>query len=71
MKAALRRATSTIPIVFTIVSDPVGAGFVAGLPRPSGNITGFTHTDAGLGGKWLGLLKEIALPFSVPTKVLA
>jgi hypothetical protein len=43
-----------------IVSDLVGAGFVAGVPRPSGNITGFTHTDAGLGGKWLGLLKEIA-----------
>jgi putative ABC transport system substrate-binding protein len=58
--AALHRETSTIPIVFTIVSDPVGAGFVAGLPRPGGNITGFTHTDAGLGGKWLGLLKEIA-----------
>jgi putative tryptophan/tyrosine transport system substrate-binding protein len=58
--AALKRESSTIPIVFTIVSDPVGAGFVAGLPRPGGNVTGFTHTDAGLGGKWLGLLKEIA-----------
>jgi putative ABC transport system substrate-binding protein len=58
--AALKRETSTIPIVFTIVSDPVGAGFVASLPRPGGNITGFTHVDAGLGGKWLGLLKEIA-----------
>jgi putative tryptophan/tyrosine transport system substrate-binding protein len=58
--AALRRETSTIPIVFTIVSDPVGAGFVTGLPRPGGNMTGFTQTDAGLGGKWLALLKEIA-----------
>jgi putative tryptophan/tyrosine transport system substrate-binding protein len=58
--AALHRETSTIPIVFTIVSDPVGAGFVAGLPRPGGNITGFIHTDAALGGKWLGLLKETA-----------
>jgi putative tryptophan/tyrosine transport system substrate-binding protein len=38
----------------------VGAGFVAGLPRPGGNITGFTQTDPALGGKWLGLLKEIA-----------
>jgi putative tryptophan/tyrosine transport system substrate-binding protein len=57
--AALRRETSTVPIVFTIVSDPVGAGFVAGLPRAGGNITGFTQTDADLGGKWLGLLKEI------------
>jgi putative tryptophan/tyrosine transport system substrate-binding protein len=60
--AALKRESSTIPIVFTIVSDPVGAGFVASLARPGGNITGFTHTDAGLGGKWLGLLKEIAPP---------
>jgi putative tryptophan/tyrosine transport system substrate-binding protein len=58
--AALHRETSTIPIVFTIVSDPVGAGFVASLPRPGGNMTGFTQTDAGLGGKWLALLKEIA-----------
>jgi putative ABC transport system substrate-binding protein len=58
--AAVKRATGTIPIVFTIVSDPVGAGFVAGLPRPGGNITGFTHSDAGLAGKWLDLLKEIA-----------
>jgi putative tryptophan/tyrosine transport system substrate-binding protein len=58
--AAVKRATGTIPIVFTIVSDPVGAGFVAGLPRPGGNIMGFTHSDAGLAGKWLDLLKEIA-----------
>jgi putative tryptophan/tyrosine transport system substrate-binding protein len=58
--AALKRESSTVPIVFTIVSDPVGAGFVTSLPHPGGNITGFTHTDAGLGGKSLGLLKEIA-----------
>ena len=58
--AALHRATSTIPIVFTIVSDPVGAGFVAGLPRPGGNITGFINTEAAIGGKWLSLLKELA-----------
>jgi putative ABC transport system substrate-binding protein len=58
--AALHRETSTIPIIFAIVSDPVGAGFVASLPRPGGNITGFTQTDPALGGKWLGLLKEIA-----------
>jgi putative tryptophan/tyrosine transport system substrate-binding protein len=58
--AAVKRETSTIPIVFTIVSDPVGSGFVAALPRPGGNITGFTQTDAGMGGKWLDLLKEIA-----------
>jgi putative tryptophan/tyrosine transport system substrate-binding protein len=58
--AALHRETTTIPIVFTVVSDPVGAGFVASMRRPGGNITGFTHTDAALGGKWLDLLKEIA-----------
>jgi putative ABC transport system substrate-binding protein len=58
--AALQRETRTIPIVFVIVSDPVGAGFVAGLPRPGGNITGFTNTEATLGGKWLEMLKEIA-----------
>jgi putative tryptophan/tyrosine transport system substrate-binding protein len=58
--AALKRESSTVPIVFTIVSDPVGVGFVTSLPHPGGNITGFTHTDAGLGGKSLGLLKEIA-----------
>ena len=58
--AALHRETSIVPIVFTPVSDPVGAGFVASLARPGGNITGFTNADAGFGGKWLGLLKEIA-----------
>jgi putative ABC transport system substrate-binding protein len=58
--AALHRETSIVPIVFAAVSDPVGAGFVASLARPGGNITGFMNTDAGLGGKWLGLLKEIA-----------
>jgi putative ABC transport system substrate-binding protein len=58
--AALRRETSTIPIVFTIVSDPLGAGFAASLPRPAGNMTGFTESDAALGGKWLSLLKQAA-----------
>ena len=57
--AALQRETRTIPIVFVIVSDPVGAGFVAGLPRPGGNITGFTNEPV-TPGKWLGMLKEIA-----------
>jgi hypothetical protein len=47
--AALQRETRTIPIVFVIVSDPVGAGFVAGLARPGGNITGFTNVEAALG----------------------
>jgi putative ABC transport system substrate-binding protein len=58
--AALQRETRTIPIVFAIVSDPVGAGFVEGLPRPGGNITGFINAEAAMGGKWLELLKEIA-----------
>jgi putative tryptophan/tyrosine transport system substrate-binding protein len=58
--AALHRETSTVPIIFTVVSDPVGAGFVAGLPRPGGNMTGFINTEAGVAGKWLSLLKEIA-----------
>jgi putative tryptophan/tyrosine transport system substrate-binding protein len=58
--AALHRETNTIPIVFAVVSDPVGAGLVASLPRPGGNITGFINVENTLGGKWLGLLKEVA-----------
>jgi putative ABC transport system substrate-binding protein len=58
--AALHRETSVIPIVFAVVSDPVGAGLVASLSRPGGNITGFINEEAAMGGKWLGLLKEIA-----------
>jgi putative ABC transport system substrate-binding protein len=56
----LRRLTSTIPIVFTLVGDPVGSGFVAGLARPGGNVTGFQAFDPAMGSKWLGLLKEAA-----------
>ena len=58
--AALQRETRTIPIVFAGISDPVGSGFVASLPRPSGNLTGFINIEASLGGKWLELLMEIA-----------
>jgi putative ABC transport system substrate-binding protein len=58
--SALQRETQTIPIVFTLVGDPVGDGLVAGLPRPGGNITGFTSQEAEMGGKWLELLTEIA-----------
>jgi putative tryptophan/tyrosine transport system substrate-binding protein len=57
---ALQRETRTIPIVFVIVSDPVGAGFVASLTRPGGNITGFINMEGAMGGKWLQLLTEIA-----------
>jgi putative ABC transport system substrate-binding protein len=56
----LHRLTSTIPIVFTQVSDPVGSGIVAGLARPGGNITGFTNFEAEMGGKWVELLKDVA-----------
>jgi putative tryptophan/tyrosine transport system substrate-binding protein len=58
--AALQRETQTIPIVFVIVSDPIGQGFVATLARPGGNITGFVFIEATMGGKWLELLTEIA-----------
>jgi putative tryptophan/tyrosine transport system substrate-binding protein len=57
---ALKQATQTIPIVFVIVNDPVGQGFVANLARPGGNVTGFSFIDFPLIGKWLQLLKEIA-----------
>jgi ABC-type uncharacterized transport system substrate-binding protein len=58
--AALFQETRTIPIVFAIVADPVGSGFVASLARPGRNATGFVVTEGSLGGKWLELLKEIA-----------
>ena len=58
--AALQRESRAIPIVFVNVSDPIGAGFVASLARPGGNLTGFTAYEEGIAGKWLGLLKEIA-----------
>src|SRR5262249_27042613 len=58
--AAVQEATRTLPIVFVNVSDPVGAGYVASLARPGGNVTGFTFTEYGTSGKWLELLKEIA-----------
>src|SRR6516165_6872236 len=57
---ALAHETRTIPIVFVLVSDPIGSGFAASLAHPSGNITGFTGNDPAIGGKWMELLKEIA-----------
>jgi putative ABC transport system substrate-binding protein len=56
--ASLQKETNTIPIVFVVVSDPVGSGFVASLPHPGGNITGFINVEGSLGGKWIELLKE-------------
>ena len=58
--ATLLQHTRTIPIVFAVVSDPVGSGFVASIPRPGGNVTGFTNIEPTMAGKWLELLKEIA-----------
>jgi putative tryptophan/tyrosine transport system substrate-binding protein len=58
--AALLQETRTIPVVFVLVADPVGSGYVASLPRPGGNATGFTPIVSSLGGKWVELLKEIA-----------
>ena len=54
------QATRTVPIVFTTLLDPVGAGFVDSLARPGGNATGFIAFEYGLSGKWLELLKQIA-----------
>ena len=72
--AAMLQQTNTIPIIFVLVADPVGSGFVASLPRPGGNVTGFTPIVGSLGGKWVELLKEIApriarvtLMFNPPT----
>ena len=56
--AALKAQTQTIPIVFTVVSDPVGSGFVLSLAKPGGNLTGFINIEASLSGKWLELLRD-------------
>ena len=57
---ALKQATRTVPIVFTIVPDPVGLGFVDSLARPEGNITGFLSFEYGISGKWLEILKQVS-----------
>jgi putative ABC transport system substrate-binding protein len=56
----LLHQTRTIPIIFANVADPIGSGFVASVPRPGGNVTGFTSIEPTMAGKWLELLKEIA-----------
>ena len=58
--AALLQETRTIPVIFGIVADPIGSGFVASFPRPGGNATGFAVAEPTQAGKWAGLLKEIA-----------
>lgn len=57
--ASLARATQKIPIVFAIVSDPVGSGFVTSLPNPGGNITGFVNIESSVSGKWIEILKDV------------
>lgn len=56
----LLQLTRAVPIIFTVVTDPVGAGYVDSLARPGGNVTGFMSFEYGASGKWLGLLKEVA-----------
>ena len=58
--AALLQQTRTIPIIFATVTDPIGSGFVASLPRPGGIVTGFTLVEPTMAAKWVELLKEIA-----------
>jgi len=68
--SALRRKSSTIPMVFAGVSDAVGTGLVAEVTRPGGNLTGFTTYEASIAGKWLTMLKEIA-PYLTRAAVIA
>ena len=56
----MAREAKTLPIVFVVVSDPVGSGFVASLARPGGNMTGFVNLEASMGGKWIEFLKEVS-----------
>jgi putative ABC transport system substrate-binding protein len=58
--AAVRRLTRTVPIIFVVVTDPVGSGYVESLARPGANITGFSTFEPEIGGKWLELLKELS-----------
>jgi putative tryptophan/tyrosine transport system substrate-binding protein len=72
--AAMLQQTRTIPVIFVLVGDPVGSGFVTSLARPGGNATGFTPIEESLGGKWVEVLRDIAprvsrvaLVFNPPT----
>jgi putative ABC transport system substrate-binding protein len=57
---AMQRATRTVPVLFVVVPDPIGAGYADSLARPGGNATGFSQFEFGIGAKWLELLKEVA-----------
>ena len=72
--SAMLQQTHTIPVIFVLVGDPVGSGFITNLARPDGNATGFTPIEESLGGKWVEVLREIAprvsrvaLVFNPPT----
>jgi len=67
--ATLRQMTQSVPIVFVVVTDPVGSGLVVNLAKPEGNLTGFTNFELSMGGKWLETLKEIA-PRTTTTGIL-
>src|SRR6476469_958433 len=67
--AILKPVSGTVPIVFGMVADPAGSGFIENLARPGGNITGFTNFEASMGGKWLELLREAA-PTTIRVLVL-
>jgi putative tryptophan/tyrosine transport system substrate-binding protein len=56
----IQQATSTVPVVFVQVSDPVAQGFVASVAKPGGNLTGFSMYEFSIGGKWVDLLKAAA-----------
>jgi putative tryptophan/tyrosine transport system substrate-binding protein len=56
----VQEATSTVPVVFMLISDPVAQGFVASMRQPGGNLTGFSNYEFSIGGRWLDLLKEVA-----------
>ncbi|MDB5618722.1 ABC transporter substrate-binding protein [Tardiphaga sp.] len=65
--AALRRKTSSIPIIFAMVTDPVGQGFVKSVGRPGGNATGFSDFDPPIAAKWLAMLTQITPPIARTT----
>jgi ABC-type uncharacterized transport system substrate-binding protein len=67
--SAMRQAAPSVPIVFVMVGDPVGSGFVNSLAHPGGTITGFTNFEPSMGGKWLEVLKEVA-PYITTVSVL-
>lgn len=58
--AAIKAATSTIPVVFAVITDPIGDGFVSSMARPGGNMTGFAAFESEIGGKWVDVLRDVS-----------